>query len=56
MKRTCKALSKKYETARALRVSFEDLFQECYDYALPQRRVLLQCTWTSDDKILMKQQ
>jgi hypothetical protein len=28
---------KKYETARTHRTTFEDLFQECYDYALPQR-------------------
>ena len=36
-KELAKHYLKKYETARALRVSFEDLFQECYDYALPQR-------------------
>jgi hypothetical protein len=28
---------KKYESAKSLRTPFEDLFQECYDYALPQR-------------------
>ena len=28
---------KKYETALSNRSVFEDLFQECYDYALPQR-------------------
>src|SRR6056300_1990707 len=27
----------KYNKAKAERANFEDLFQECYDYALPQR-------------------
>ena len=37
MHETAKHYIKKYETARTQRVVFEDLFQECYDYALPQR-------------------
>lgn len=34
---TAKHYLKKYEKAKSQRVVFEDLFQECYDYALPQR-------------------
>jgi len=37
MDKTAKHYIKKYETARTQRTPFEDLFQECYDYALPQR-------------------
>lgn len=37
MHETAKHYIKKYETARSYRTPFEDLFQECYDYALPQR-------------------
>ena len=35
--KTAKHYMKKYETAKSFRLPFEDLFQECYDYALPQR-------------------
>lgn len=28
---------KKYEKAKSLRENFVDLFEECYEYALPQR-------------------
>lgn len=37
MDNIAKQYLKKYEKARAYRTSFEDLFQECYDYCLPQR-------------------
>jgi len=32
-----KAYLKRYETAKAKRTNFVDVFEECYEYALPQR-------------------
>ena len=37
-KEQTKKFLQKYKKAKAERAVFEDLFQECYDYALPQRR------------------
>ena len=35
--KVAKMFMKKYEKAKSLRENFVDLFEECYEYALPQR-------------------
>ena len=48
-----KQLLKKYERAKGVRKNWVDLFEECYEYALPQRESFYQETagQRRDDKI-----
>ena len=48
-----KSLLKRYEKAQSVRKNWIDLFEECYEYALPQRESFYQETagQRRDDKI-----